>query len=359
MRFIWRIIVGIFVIVWNLLATIIMTILVMAGMAAAGYYLLDYLVAGEEVTVPSVYGMNKAQAMETLLEHDLWLNPDIEEIYNQNVEPGIIVEQRPQPNERVKKKRSVTVTISAGARELEIPDVKGQYEDEAVLTLRSAGLDVGQRASAYHERIPEKGIIAQDPLPGRQRSYGNQVNLLVSLGSMPQGFVMPNYMEQSIEDVLQQIELQNAIAIKPEVKYIPTPEVSQWNKIIEQRPQPGTRMAFGEKMVFQVGSSGTSSSDIHLIHIEFNYPYGVFNPDNLAVLIWDETSYDLKSPTRISIKQSYPGFNIEHWAPVVGNAYVMLAETTQSHPELIAKIHAENWYAVTQNVQKKIRQPNG
>lgn len=331
-----------------------MGVAVMAAMAGAGYYLLDYLVSGEEVVVPSVYGMTKAQAMEKLFESDLWLNPEIEEVYNQNVEPGVIIEQRPQPNEHVKKKRSVTVTISAGAREIDIPDVTGKYENDAVNTLRFAGLDIGQTASVFHDRIPEKGVIAQDPLPGRHRSFGNKVNLLISLGVLPQGYVMPNYLQQNIETVLKQFKQQNTIEIIPEVKYIPTPDTSQWNTIIEQRPQPGTRFTTGEQVIFHVGSSGTTASDIQLIQISFTYPQTVKNLNALTLLIWDESSHvrdqdsaEANAPMCIPLDGFYPGLVIEKWIPVMGNAYVVLAEVDETEGNFITEIHDERWYKMS------------
>lgn len=330
-----------------------MAILVMAGMAGAGYYLLDYLVSGEEVIVPSVYGMTKAQAMERLLEADLWLNSNIQEVTNQNIAPGIIIEQRPQPEERVKKKRSVTVTISAGAREIDIPDVTGKYSDEALLSLRSAGLDVGLSASVYHERIPERGVIAQDPQPGRRRSYGNKVNLLVSLGTLPHGYVMPNYLEQNVDIVMQQFANDINEDFKPETLYVPTPDSSQWNVIIEQRPQPGTRVTLGEKMVFTVGSSGTTAGDIQMIHIHFTYPNAINTKNNLSVLVWDEssralnsTSIGLPEPSRFPVNGYYPSLPIEHWIPVVGSAFVVLAEVHSMDESIITKVHDTRWYHI-------------
>lgn len=341
-----------------------MAILVMAGMAGAGYYLLDYLVSGEEVIVPSVYGMTKAQAMERLLEADLWLNPNIQEVTNQNIAPGIIIEQRPQPEERVKKKRSVTVTISAGAREIDIPDVTGKYSDEALLSLRSAGLDVGVSASVYHERIPERGVIAQDPQPGRRRSYGNKVNLLVSLGALPQGYVMPNYLDQNADVVLQQFASEIDEDFKPEIQYVPTPDSSQWNVIIEQRPQPGTRVTLGEKMVFTVGSSGTTAGDIQMVQIQFTYPNAIDTKNTLSLLVWDEsaralnsTTLGLPDPSRIPITGYYPGLPIEHWVPVVGSAYVMLAEVDKIDESIITKVHDARWYHINTQQRYETQEP--
>lgn len=352
-KFLWRVVVGIFILIWNLFATTIMAILVMAGMAVAGYYLLDYLVSGEEVVVPSVYGMTKAQAMERLLEADLWLNPDIQEITNQNIAPGIIIEQRPQPEEWVKKRRSVTVTVSAGAREIDIPDVTGNYADEALLALRSAGLDVGQQASVYHERIPERGVIAQDPQPGRRRSYGNKVNLLVSLGALPMGYVMPNYLDQDADIVMQQFAHEINADFKPEVQYIPTPDSNQWNVIIEQRPQPGTRVTLGEKVVFKVGSSGTTAGDIQMIQVNFTYPTIVFTPSTLSLLVWDESARVMSGstlgtakPSRIPVQGYYPGLPIDYWVPVMGNTCVMLAEVNKNDESIITKIHDTRWYHI-------------
>ena len=56
--------------------------------------------------------------------------------------PGIVIDQYPSPNMRVKEGRTVRLTVSHAERMVIVPDLIGRSERSAELDIRQAGLDI-------------------------------------------------------------------------------------------------------------------------------------------------------------------------------------------------------------------------
>ena len=82
----------------------------------------------------------------------------------------------------VKKGDTVTLTISKGVEQVQVPDIKKCTEAEAAERLRANHLEPGSADSEYDDTIPEGSIISQTPESGSSVSVGSQVDYVVSLG---------------------------------------------------------------------------------------------------------------------------------------------------------------------------------
>ena len=95
---------------------------------------------------------------------------------------GTVIRQSPSAGAMVKKGDTVTLTISKGVEQVQVPDIKKCTEAEAAERLRANRLEPGSADSEYDDTIPEGSIISQTPESGSSVSVGSQVDYVVSLG---------------------------------------------------------------------------------------------------------------------------------------------------------------------------------
>jgi len=133
---------------------------------------------GREVEVPNVAGMTVAEANS--LATSLGLNMNLENHFYSTVTPaGRVLSQYPAAGTKVRREWVMRVTESIGPQRVSVPNVVGQTEREASVTIRRLALDLG--TVAY---IPAPGpsgiVLSQTPTPDAAGVDGPRISLLVS-----------------------------------------------------------------------------------------------------------------------------------------------------------------------------------
>jgi len=199
--------------------------------------------------------------------------------------------------------------------------------------IRSAGLELGQRAFVYHPTYPKGKVILQDPPYGRRLVIGKKINLLVSMGPQPEEYIMPKLIGSDVGDIQNRLEQEPFKLEKENIRFVKT-DSSQWNVIIDQNPQPGAKIASdepsSEPIKVDVGSSGTEIADTRMIHIIFPLPYQPVE-GQFYIAVWDE-SVALRDelaampshPLLITAEASPWSDDIDIWMPVSGDAFAGL-----------------------------------
>ncbi len=334
---------GLFRLIKFVILTVFFMVLLLAGMYAGGFWLLDYLVRGEKVTVPRLYGKSKAEAIEILAENGLMPKLPIEEFPSQDAPAGIVIGQRPAPDKLVKRRRSVTLIISSGAERIRIPTLIGWDEDQIVSELQSAGLELGRRAAVYHTEFPNGTIISQDPLPGRQLLQGKKIDILVSMGPEAVNYVMPNFIGLDSPTVLSQIAQDPFHIPDDNIYYQKTSDSSQWNRIIKQLPRPGAKVAAGESVSLTIGSSGRELARMRMIHVNFPITPAL-STGTMALIVWDEASFMFKEPTLYPIDAFHSSNEVDKWIPVFGDTLIILGLIDLNDPFAFPQILEKQFY---------------
>ena len=147
---------------------------------------------GGEVAVPSFSGMSISEASDAALSKHLDLKID-NKFYSTVVPAGRVISQAPAAGSRVRKKWQVRVTVSLGPQQVSIPDVVGQPQRDAAMSIRRMSLDLGTIAHIGAPGDPDI-VLAQTPPPnaGVDRP---QVSLLLSETSdtAASSFVLPSF----------------------------------------------------------------------------------------------------------------------------------------------------------------------
>jgi len=175
---------------------VVVALLVLAGLGA-GLYLLASSLLGDEavqVRVPSVIGFSEEAATSTLENEGFEVDPTTK-VTDDPSEVGFVIEQAPEGGTLADEGSTVTITVGRSPRQVLVPNVVGEQQDEAEAIIREAGLEVGDVTPVADPAEPGT-VISQNPLPDTEVARGSPVSLVVSSG--PEFGTVPNVVCDSL-----------------------------------------------------------------------------------------------------------------------------------------------------------------
>ncbi len=127
------------------------------------------------------------------------------EEFSEEVEAGIVMSVDPEAGTVLAKDSVVKVTVSKGPEivMVEIPSVTGDSQDEAINTLKEAGLKVSVEQE-YHDEVESGDVIRQSPEAGEEVEIGTKVTIVVSKGSNKVS--VPNLIGKTLTEASQALE---------------------------------------------------------------------------------------------------------------------------------------------------------
>lgn len=138
--------------------------------------------------VPDVLGLTEDEAIAAIKKANLGYR--ITQEYDNEVEEGKVISTSVEAKKVVEKNTTVVLTISKGAKEMDIPDIIGKTKEEAKAILKEAGLNpiFEYKADAT---IELDKIIDTDPKAPNQIKYGDDIKVFVSSGNESTDVVVP------------------------------------------------------------------------------------------------------------------------------------------------------------------------
>jgi len=222
--------------------------LLLAAAILAGWWVYnqiqDQLEAAEPVGVPNVVGIERDLAVQQI--EDAELEALVEEQPSTEVEQGIVIEQSPPAGSRIAKGDTVTIVVSTGPREVEVPALAGRTYGEAVDILEELGLE----ASRVDVFSPQPvGVVASlDPKAGTLVDEGSVVTVRVSKGS--QQIPVPDVLEQSEDSARSELE-----AAGFQVEVVEAPSTSTPVGLVSaQSPDPGVEATRGSTVQITIST---------------------------------------------------------------------------------------------------------
>ncbi len=134
----------------------------------------------EKVKMIGLKGKTYEEAQKALNDIGLGIVRGGEESSEEYPE-GQIVSQSEEEGAMVEKNTTISVTISSGVGEFDVPDVKGKSKGEAESILRNAGL-VPVFDYQHDDSIPNDQVISQSPDVGAKAKKGDTVTVMLSQG---------------------------------------------------------------------------------------------------------------------------------------------------------------------------------
>ena len=193
------------------------------------------------VAVPNMEGMTVDQATAALEALGLKVGDITSEPHN-NIPEGLVIRSYPAVTVAVTRGDTIGLYISTGW--VDLPNLVGRTQDQAVAQLNELGL--------RHEIRPEQTtaqppgtVVRQSPNPG-QMEQGGQVALYVAVAPEVQMLTVPNIVGQNWAAVAGQLEGFNVTVIEAD-------SLTQYaGAVISTSPAGGTELAAGSTVTVQV-----------------------------------------------------------------------------------------------------------
>ena len=147
--------------------------------------IITYVISdgAEDPTMPEVVGMTEDEAIAVL--RDLGLKVLVgSRQSSDSVEAGRVISSNPNPGVKVGAGSQVTLVISTGIAEVEVPSLAGLSRTAARSTLVNAGLALGEVDTDYSDE-PVDSVISQSIPYGTSVAKGTAVDVVLSRGPKP------------------------------------------------------------------------------------------------------------------------------------------------------------------------------
>lgn len=144
-----------------------------------------------EVTVPNLYGHAPAEARRLAEQDGLTAQVD-RQYYSATVPEGRIISQTPAAGSVVRRGWNLRFAVSLGPQRVTIPQVVGQSQRAAGITLQQRGLDI----AVSEVNVPGTAagqVLAQDPPANATDVAAPKVSLVVAGDAVPDAYVMPSF----------------------------------------------------------------------------------------------------------------------------------------------------------------------
>ena len=134
---------------------------------------------GGPVVVPDVVGQNVDDATETL--EDAGLEVTVDRVSDEEVAVDVVISQDPPAAQQIEEGDTVTLQVSTGVGEVEIPDLENQLANDAQAVLEQLGFVV-ETDDESSDTIDQLRVIRTEPAAGESAARGATVLVIVSSG---------------------------------------------------------------------------------------------------------------------------------------------------------------------------------
>ncbi len=207
-------------------------------------------VGPEAIPVPDVVGLTEDEARAALADAG-FETVDIELVADNDVEEGRVVEQVPAADEDWSPDEAIVLRISEGAETVEVPNLRGQAEADAIRILEGEPYElVVQIEQTQNADVSEGFVVNTRPRPGRDVEPGSVITIVVSTG--PGTIRVPNVIGLSPEEARSVLEADGLVVV-PDQAVINDPANQTPGEIIRQVPAGGVEVGVGAEVTIIVG----------------------------------------------------------------------------------------------------------
>ncbi|RKE20326.1 Stk1 family PASTA domain-containing Ser/Thr kinase [Streptomyces sp. TLI_171] len=190
--------------------------------------------AGGKTTVPNLVGKTLPDAEAAAKAQSATLKVAAGtpvECPDAKVQKDQVCTQEQAPTSQISASGTITVHLSSGAAQADVPDVTGQTKDAATATLKGKGFDVAVNYT-NDDKVDQDKVISQSPTG--KAPTGSTITLNVSSGQ--QKTAVPNVIGQAQDIASQAI---TDAGFNPVVKTQTVTDASRVGQVIDQTPKTG------------------------------------------------------------------------------------------------------------------------
>jgi beta-lactam-binding protein with PASTA domain len=198
------------------------------------------------IGVPEVKGLTSAAAVHKLMHAGL--KPTTQNRSDATIPVGKVIDTEPSQGVAVLPGSPVTVIVSSGPPQVNVPEVAGQSEAEARASLRAAGLHAGTITKQEAPGQAAGTVLSQSPAAGSPVRSGEAVSLVVA--KAPQEVTVPRVVGKKQERA--EGELVGAGFVAKSITRSVTNE-AEVGLVLQQNPAGGAKAKHGATITLTVG----------------------------------------------------------------------------------------------------------
>ncbi len=122
--------------------------------------------------------------------------------FDNAVESGIVLEQSPTYGESVVSGSEITLVISKGGRNIQIPELSGKTESQAIAALKNAGLTYARKTEVGNVALDEGVVLRCEPSEGTEVTEGATVTIYVNVRAAITEAIMPKLVGSAKETAI-------------------------------------------------------------------------------------------------------------------------------------------------------------
>lgn len=145
----------------------------------------------QDLVMIEVVGYSESAALKVLSKEG-FTNVKVVEEENQETQEGYVFEQSVEEGEVIPADTEIILKVSKGAEEMEVPNVVGYTDEQAVKVLTEGGNFEVAHAYDYSDDYEEDRVIKQDPEAGTKAPKGTKITITISNGSQIKEVAAPN-----------------------------------------------------------------------------------------------------------------------------------------------------------------------
>jgi len=154
-----------------------------------------------QVQVPDVKGRASADAVATLQNHGF--RTHTQQKPDSQVPPDKVIGTDPQANSSVDAGAEITVNVSTGPEQREVPDVASLTYGDAVQKLKAAGFSVFKQSDAPSTPELKDKVLGTNPPANQTSAITNEITVVVGTG--PESKDVPDVSGQTVEQAQQNL----------------------------------------------------------------------------------------------------------------------------------------------------------
>ncbi|WP_194190526.1 Stk1 family PASTA domain-containing Ser/Thr kinase [Clostridium chrysemydis] len=224
----------------------IVVAVVILAVGAGGFFALSKMSKPKDVKLPNFVGMKIDDAQVEAKKYDLTLDIKKE---NSGKEEGTVLNMDPKAGDTVKEGSTVKVTVSAGKKKVEVPNVVEESLEDAKAILKSKGLTNISVSEEYSSSYGAGTVMSQNPSKGQEVTEDTDITLTVSKGPEIKKVTVPNVVGSSKDSAIEQL---NSANLKVNIETVDASSEDQVGKVTSISPGAGATVNEGSTVTIRV-----------------------------------------------------------------------------------------------------------
>lgn len=219
------------------------TLSILMVLGIGGVFAFNKWMVVQDTKVPHIMEMQVADAEKLLNKAGLKMES---EIVSSDKPAGEVVSVYPEEGTVVKVDYTVSVYVSSGPEQAEVPNIKNINVVDAETLLRKEGLSLGTTSTANSDKVEKDLIIEQVPAAGSMVEKDTKVDIVISSGPKLSLTTVPYLIGKTYEEAAEEL-LSSMLSIGPQ-NYGTNPGYVD-NVVIEQSVPAGTKVEEGTVVI--------------------------------------------------------------------------------------------------------------